>query len=183
MVYDPVIQGQRRWFGVSGRLYKRNLLFYDLETDSLWSQLLSRAVTGPLAGTALNSLPAENTTWSAWKTEHPRTLLLSAPASGLNYKEDPYAAYPLRRDPALLVSVRGKSKIFPFAELKKQPNKDPAGLSDRVGGQTITIVYDGLSNSAFVQAEEGSAVVFFEGFFDDLKAFYPEAEIYQPQKK
>ena len=65
MVYDPVISGRRYDFGVSGLLYKRNLLLFDRQSGSLWSQLLSEAVTGPLAGARLKVLPAENTTWDA----------------------------------------------------------------------------------------------------------------------
>jgi hypothetical protein len=64
MVYDPLVAGQRHTFGVSGLLYKNNLLFYDHETDSLWSQLGGQAVTGPLAGTSLHLLPTTLTTWA-----------------------------------------------------------------------------------------------------------------------
>lgn len=34
-------------FGVSGLLYNSNLLLYDRETDSLWSQMYEESVTGP----------------------------------------------------------------------------------------------------------------------------------------
>ena len=56
-----MIEGRRYYFSVSGLLYKRNALFYDRETLSLWSQLLSQAVTGPMTGDRLAALPAVDT--------------------------------------------------------------------------------------------------------------------------
>ncbi len=155
------------------------MLFYDLETGSLWSQLLSDAVTGPLAGKSLKVLPAENTTWGAWKTVHPDTQVLSFETGfHLDYREDPYAAYPLSRAPALLVASRGSVKIYPFSELKKGTSP----LVDTVGGREITITYDRLTQTAHVenQPAEVSASV---AFLDDLKAFYHGAEIYRRPRR
>ena len=53
---------------------------YDRQTRSLWSQLLGTAVAGPLTGHGLEVIPAEVTTWSAWKERHPETLVLRKPA-------------------------------------------------------------------------------------------------------
>jgi hypothetical protein len=154
VVYDARILGARRWFGVSGRLYKRNLLFYDRRTDSLWSQLLSQAVTGALAGTPIRPLSTEQTTWSAWRARHTDTLVLSPPATRFEYGKDPYAGYPLHRDTALLISAGAKRKIYPLSEIKRQI--DAAGTSevlDRIGGETITVVYDGRAQSAYVRSK------------------------------
>jgi Protein of unknown function (DUF3179) len=113
-----VIEGRRHTFGVSGLLYQRNLIFYDADTGSLWSQLLSQAVTGPLAGAKPKMLPAVNSTWGAWKRAHPDTLVLSfVTGYQRNYREDPYASYPLPGTPALLVLFGGSAKIYPFSEL------------------------------------------------------------------
>lgn len=61
----------------------RNLVMYDRRTGSYWSQLLARAICGPEAGTDLAVLPAETTTWGAWRAAHPETdVLLPAPRSG-----------------------------------------------------------------------------------------------------
>ena len=61
---------------MSGKLIKNALVMYDRETDSLWSQFIGEAVAGPLAGTKLDLVPAQMTTWSDWKTRHPNTLVL-----------------------------------------------------------------------------------------------------------
>jgi len=180
VVYDPVIKGRRHWFGVTGRLYKHNLLFYDRETDSLWSQLLSQAVTGPLAGTRLSLFAAENTTWVAWKAEHPETLVLSVPAEhAFEYTQDPYADYPLVRTPALLVTTAGAAKIYPFSELRKQPKGSSARIDDRVGGRAVTIIYDRFSDSARVETDTRSTITSVQAFLGELEAFYPQAVIYR----
>ena len=49
---------------------------YDRDTGSLWSQVIGRAVAGPLAGQLLEELPSQLTNWGDWKTRHPETLAL-----------------------------------------------------------------------------------------------------------
>ncbi len=179
-----MIRGRRYEFGVSGLLYKSNLLFYDRQSDSLWSQLLSEAVTGPLAGTRLAILPAENTAWDAWLRAHPNTLVLSFKTGySRNYNEDLYATYPLSRKPALLVSAAGITRIYPFSELKRA--RSP--LIDHFAGHAVTIVFDRRSQTARVDTappeEVTYEVTYFVSFFDDLKVFYPRAEVYRARSK
>jgi hypothetical protein len=64
-------------FGVSGYLHKANLVMFDRNTGSLWSQLLAGAVTGRLRGSELRRVPLVQTTWAEWKEAHPDTLVLS----------------------------------------------------------------------------------------------------------
>lgn len=161
---------------MTGLLYKRNLLFYDRQTDSLWSQLLAQAVTGPLAGTRLHVLPAENTTWGEWKQTHPKSRVLSFATGHLrNYDLDPYADVPLSRNPALLVLAGEKAKIYPFSELKKTPSP----VLDRVGDHAVKIIFVAGSDTARVESDDPAAVTSFVAFFGDLKAFYPSAKLYR----
>jgi hypothetical protein len=180
VVYDPVIEGRRYQFFVSGLLYKRNVLFYDRQTESLWSQLLSQAVTGPMTGARLAMLPAEDTTWEAWKAEHPEARVLSLVTGyDLDYGHDPYAAYPLDRSPALLVADGGAIHIYPFLELRKAGSP----LTEEVGGERVTIVFDREAETARVEGNRATAVTWFVGFLDDLKNFYPEAKIYRAKRR
>jgi len=64
-------------FGVSGLLYNSDVLLYDRNTQSLWSQIMGQAVSGPLAGERLTPLAISHTTWRAWLGEHPDTSVLS----------------------------------------------------------------------------------------------------------
>ncbi len=175
-----MIGGRRYEFGVSGLLYKRNLLLFDRQTDSLWSQLLAEAVTGPLAGTHLLVLPAENTTWEDWKNAHPETRVLSLVTGSLrNYKEDPYAHYPFPRHPALLILAGGKTKIYPFSELRK----DRTPVVDELGGIRVSIAFDRRSRTAEVKSNDSTDVTSIVAFLDDLKAFHPEAQMYKAQRR
>ncbi len=44
-------------------LYKANVLMYDRQTESLWSQIRREAVAGPITGEKLKVLPSTLTTW------------------------------------------------------------------------------------------------------------------------
>ena len=49
--------GRDLTFGVSGLLYNSDMLLYDRETESLWSQIKKQAITGPMKGHRLSALP------------------------------------------------------------------------------------------------------------------------------
>jgi hypothetical protein len=176
VVYDPVINGRRYNFGVSGLLYKRNLLLFDRQTGSLWSQLLSEAVTGPLAGSRLKVLPAVNTTWSAWKQAHSETRVLSfATGHRRNYREDPYSGFRFPRRPALLIVAGDQRKVYPFSELMNA--KSP--VIDRLGDYEVRIRFDSPSRSIEIDGTGPGSVTSIPAYLDDLKAFFPEAELYK----
>lgn len=176
VVYDPRVDGQRHSFGVSGRLYKRNLLLYDHETDSLWSQLAGKAVTGPLAGTSLRLLPVTETTWSRWKGEHPATLVLSFQTGfQRDYSRDPYRDWQLDRRLSLVLSYKGVTTIYPYSELKKA--RPP--LKDELAALPITIVFDPKNQVVTVRSSGEEQLPHFVCFFADAKSFFPEAHVFK----
>ena len=176
LVYDPHVGDRRHTFGVSGLLYKRNLLLYDHETDSLWSQLGGKAVTGPLTGTSLRLLPASVTTWAQWRQEHPDTEVLSFQTGyHRNYSADPYRDWALDRRLALVVSVPGAVRIYPYAELKK----GGAILKDALAGKEVIIAFDARNETATLRGAEGEPLPHFVAFLADAKAFYPDAHIFK----
>jgi hypothetical protein len=94
------VRGQRFAVGMSGLLYDSNLLMYDRQPgakgESLWSQLLFRAVAGPAAadGLALDLLPISVETWADWRREHPETTVLASDLEmAERYASDPYTNY------------------------------------------------------------------------------------------
>ena len=155
------------------------MVLYDRQTYSLWSQLLSEAVTGPMTGTSIRVLPiAVNTTWAAWVKAHAETLVLSFHTGyRRNYNMDHYANWNFPRRPALVVSAGGSTKIYPYSRLDKAQRE----LLDELGGQTIHIIYDRQARSARVEGGEG--VVWFESYLDDARKFYPKATVYRERKK
>ena len=107
VVFDALMGGKRTFFGVSGLLYNSDVLLFDRHTESLFSQLLFEAITGPLRGTELRTIPASTTTWKVWKSLHPDTQALSRvqPPYLVDYGTDPYALY--RRSRLTMFPVRG----------------------------------------------------------------------------
>lgn len=180
IVYDPRIGSQRYIFGVSGLLYKRNLLLYDRETQSLWSQLAGVAVTGPMVGTFLRHLPATETTWAHWKNEHPQALVLSFHTGyRRDYSEDPYRNWPIDRRPALVVQNREVAKIYPFSQLRKALKNADGPFVDNFDGLKISIFFDSKSQTAVVKGPQGEPVSHFVAFLADARAFYPRALIFK----
>lgn len=104
-VFDRRVEGETLTFGVSGLLYQSNLLLYDRHNtrapdgatvESLWSQLLGRAVSGPHAtrGTTLALVPFALCRWRDWVAAHPQTTVLAPIASEADrYGRDVYATY------------------------------------------------------------------------------------------
>lgn len=93
-VFERVINGQEIEFGTSGKLYNSNLLMYDRFTESYWSQSLGMAVTGPLSGYNLKTIPFDLITWGDWKKLHSDTLVLTTDTGHIrSYATDPYGNY------------------------------------------------------------------------------------------
>ncbi len=81
-------------FAVSGLLFNSDVLLYDRGTESLWSQLMFQAVSGPLKGQRLRRLPISHTSWADWRRRHPGSEVLSRDTGfERDYHRDPYAGY------------------------------------------------------------------------------------------
>lgn len=91
IVFDRNVDGQLLSFGVSGRLYRNDLVMQDRGTDTLWSQILGEAIWGQLHGSVLDIVPATTTTWGKWKAAHPSTQALARPDT---FPESRYEVYP-----------------------------------------------------------------------------------------
>lgn len=192
MAFDPVINGKPFTFGVSGLLYNSDVLMYDHQTESLWSQIKQEAVTGSMMGTPLRSIFMIHTTWLEWKKEHPETLVLSTD-TGYNrdYGQDPYSGY--AQSARLYFSVRnenkeyhpkewvigitlnGKSKAYPFSELAKQSKV----FNDSINGEEIQVRYNDESKTAFITDSKGKPLPSIVGFWFAWYAFHPETQIFQ----
>ncbi|MEX0764161.1 MAG: DUF3179 domain-containing protein [Nitrosopumilaceae archaeon] len=93
-VFDRKINGIETEFGTSGKLYNSNLVMYDRNTDSQWSQALGKAITGELAGYELKRIPFDVVKWSDWKSLYPDSLVLTTDTGQIRpYGSDPYGDY------------------------------------------------------------------------------------------
>jgi hypothetical protein len=194
IVYDPEDRGSKLTFGVSGKIYKSNLLMYDRGTGSLWSQMLQRAITGPLMGAVPTMLPAEHSTWERWRMEHPNTLVLSLDTGfKRDYGLDPYREYVEDGRPTLLSSrdskktegkigpmepvlglnIGGIQKAYPFSLLKKKPEQ----FADHVGDTTLGIHFDRASKTAYVTTEAGEVLPSITVYWFAWQSFYPQTQV------
>ena len=108
-------------FGSSGFLYRSNKLMFDRKTNSLWNQFTGKPVVGPLVGSGfeLKQRPVVITTWAAWKTQNPLTLVLALDTgydrdygSGVVYKD--YFASDELMFPVQVDQTRQKAKEYVF---------------------------------------------------------------------
>ena len=186
------LHGKATTFGVSGLLYNSDLLLYDRETESLWSQILAAAISGPLRGEVLRPLPVEHTTWQDWRKRHPDTQVLSTD-TGYNrdYRRSPYAGYetsdglyfPVSRlDPryhpkeqVIGVDIDGHFKVYPFIELARNDGE----VSDEINGRKITVRFDKTHRSARVLGTvEGKPLPAVTGFWFAWMAFHPDSRVF-----
>jgi len=79
-------------FGVSGLLYNSNLIMYDRLTDSYWSQMLLKCVSGRLKGTVPETQTIIETRFATAKSLFPQLKVLSN-ATGV-YDAVQYSIYP-----------------------------------------------------------------------------------------
>ena len=92
--WDREIRGNLTTFGVSGLLYNSNIIPYDRETDSNWSQMLLKSVNGELKGTPAVTFNLFETRWDTWKSMYPETKVLSSETGhSRNYSRYPYGDY------------------------------------------------------------------------------------------
>lgn len=196
VAFDPVINGQRYIFGVSGLLYDSDVLLYDKKTESLWSQLMSQAIAGELVQKKLDSIPLINTTWKDWRSRHPETMVLSLNTGyRRDYKRDPYIDY--RKEPHTMFPVQFRSKgyhpkelvlginvgshykAYPFSELSKSNGT----IQDRIGFETVYIKYDKDSNSAYAANPACETIPAVTLFWFAWYTFNPDTVVYKHDSK
>lgn len=64
-------------FGVSGLLFRNNMILYDRQSASRYSQMQMRGVNGPMAHTPMEIIPLVETTWKTWKSMYPGSEVLT----------------------------------------------------------------------------------------------------------
>lgn len=193
--FDPVVNGRPVTFGVSGLLYQSDLVMYDHQTESLWSQISMEAIAGPMTGAKLKHIFLEHTTWSEWRAAHPTTLVLSTNTGHLrNYGRDPYAGYARRRDLMFNVThfdptyhpkewvlgleVDGVFKAYPFVELQKLHKP----LADRVNGQRVLVHFNPQALSALATDADGTPMPSVTAFWFAWYAFHPDTQVFKVSK-
>lgn len=190
IAFKARVNDQALEFGVSGLLYNSDVLLYDWQTESLWSQIESQAVTGPAAGQKLSIIPTSFMTWQEWKERFPKTLILTTETGfSVNYNQKAYLGYEaspklffpvahkskrLKKKARVLgLEVNGKYKAYPLATLAKKtlPYKDV------FEGKTIWVQYEGDTRSAYLTDENGAEIPTVSLYWFAWYAFHPETTV------
>jgi len=186
-VYSRRIAGQTYRFGVSGLLYNSNVLMYDRQTESLWSQILRQAVTGPLAGTRLETLPSTMTTWKQWQKKYPQSEVLSLNTGyRRNYDRDPYEDYyrsrsglfgflksgPGEEDKELVVGIEagGEAVAYPLAQLRRVQR-----IETKLAGKELALRFR-VEDDRITATLGDEEVPHLVTYWFVWKSFYPETE-------
>lgn len=190
MVFDRTQGGRVLEFGVSGLLYQSDVLMYDRQTESLWSQMEMAAVSGPQVGQKLRLLASQHMTWRAWKKEFPAGSVLSTDTGfDRDYDRQPYDGY--ERNPGTVFPVKitrtelptkawiagvvmnGAARAYPHDRLP-----DGVEVEDTVGGSTLRVRYDRGSRRLTVIDAEGAAVPYVSAYWFAWQAFHPDTTLW-----
>ena len=192
-MYDRRVGEQTLSFGVSGRLYHSNLLLYDRQTESLWSQITAEAVAGRLTGTKLDTVPFMLTTWKAWQQCHPHSLVLAerrVPAffSALGQvfhiliapvhverRQTSSGTHPSLTDMVLGVTVGDDKKAYPLDTLARRA---VPFFPDLIGDTAVRIFFVPPSGFAYAETSEGKRLPSVVTYRATWFAFFPHSQLY-----
>jgi len=194
MAFDAEMGRHTLSFGVSGLLYQSDILLYDRQTNSLWSQVLSKSINGPMEGRKLTQLAISHTTWKDWKKRHPKTQVMSLETGyARDYSRSPYLGYESSnrlyfqvnhkapasyhpKEQILGIEVNGQFKAYPFKELSM---KGEAKFEDNFAGQHLIIHWNSLARSAYITDKKNNEQVTTRAFWFAWYTFHPETSIFR----
>jgi len=193
VVYDRRVGEQTLSFGVSGRLYNSNLLLYDRQTESLWSQITAEAVAGWMTGAKLNTVPFAITTWQQWQQQHPHSLVLGGRSTPAFFSElgkalqavippwgrSPQTTSPQSQTPlaemVLGVTVGEEKKAYPLDELMRTASPF---LIDQLGGEEVRLFFTPQSAFAYAENSRGERLASLMTYRATWFAFPPHSQLY-----
>jgi hypothetical protein len=193
MVFNATVEGVDRQFGVSGLLYNSDMLLYDRESLSLWSQIMMQSISGPLKGVALTPLAVANTSWSDWQARYPKTQVLSRDTGySRDYDRSPYPGYnedstimfPVNNLAAAVyhpkelvigLQIGNRFKAYPFSELAKSAKKS---LQDIVNNERVIVSFDANHRTGAVYDQNGKEIPTVISFWFAWIAFHPDSDVY-----
>jgi hypothetical protein len=142
--WNRIVNSKKTTFGVSGLLYNSNIIPYDRETDSNWSQLLLQSVNGTLSGATAHTYNLVETTWGTWKQLFPATKVVSTQTGhNRNYGTYPYGNY-----------KSTNSLIFPVANEDDRLHKKERVLAVFIEENVKAYRFDSFENALSLVNDE-----------------------------
>lgn len=139
--WDRKINGEVTEFGVSGLLYNSNVIPFDRNTDSYWSQMGLKCIRGALQGQKVTTVPVIETTWATWKEMYPTTKVISSQTgyyssynnypyvrNGQDYRESDYLIFPVTNNDNRMrakekvhgIIIDESSKAYPISSFNRE---------------------------------------------------------------
>ncbi len=207
-MHGRTVNGEAIVFGNAGGLYKNAMTWWDHRTESIWSQPIGEALSGPMKGTKLDLLPFQLTTWENWRSAHPQTQVMKDP-SGLigGFRER------FNENFVIGVTVAGQAKAYPYHEVASRrlvedqlgdlpilvwaQDDDYRVFLRRVEQEVLHFEWNegnlvdketgtrwdprlGLARNGEYEGQALQQIPSFSSFASSWKDFYPEGEIYPP---
>ncbi|GAB1855169.1 DUF3179 domain-containing protein [Flavobacteriaceae bacterium MHTCC 0001] len=186
--WESKSNNSRTTFGVSGLLYNANLILYDRNTDSNWSQLLLECVNGQLSGDKPKLYSVIETNWKTWKTLYPNSQVLNTQTGfSRTYGTSPYGDYAVNNSrfifrPSITNSaLPNKQRVYAIIEDEKSKVYQFSGfengniIRDTFGGTNYLIAGNESIMNGF-KLEGDLANLTFEYSFSSTEAFFSDNE-------
>lgn len=157
IVHSRLVDGKELTFRCAG-LWRKNMLFADEESGSIWSQLVGKAVSGPRKGTTLKPVASAVMGWTAWRELHPETRVMIRPKTA-----DQFRCAPEHLTPSGLalgvIDGAGTTRVWPLKELSAA-----TVVNAYVGEEPVVIAYDPARQAVFVHSRlvRGHELTFHE---------------------
>jgi hypothetical protein len=192
IVFDAQVDGEPLQFGVSGLIHESNFLLYDRASESLWSQLLGQAISGPKRGTRLRRIRARQEAMAVWRQRHPGTRVLERPLpKRIDYRYSRFHDYWISEKIPFPVSLRDdrfhpKAGVLGVvignrARAYLGPVLTEAGgrIVDEFEGHRIRVSYDVAASSFSWEIPDEVEVT--DAYWFAWKTFHRETEVWQPE--
>jgi hypothetical protein len=179
LTFDRAPQGGVE-FGVSGLLYRNNLIMYDRTegAESLWPQMARGGRCGPADGTELQMVGATEMTLDGWRRLHGNTLIVTTNTGwDRDYGSEfyPYGQYDDPDNEQLLFTVSEP------IDRRHPPKERALGVPSQNGTGGLAFVYETLRSlgpkAAIGEEVDGEPfVVFWDEEKEGAMAYRPTVE-------
>lgn len=183
IVYARRVWGQELTFDAGEGWINNNLLIVDRETNSVWSQIDGKAISGPQKGTTLRVIPSIQATWLYWKTLHPQTkVMVDLGSIGVGYyyrsRMPGQSAIGVRTGEhvtgrlGLGVAINDEARFFPFLRLMQTKKL----ITVTLGGEEITVHHDKEGLTVWATDQDGDLLPGVLVYNRNWLAFHPKSK-------
>jgi hypothetical protein len=201
VAFERTVGGDTLEFGVSGLLYNSNLLMYDRREggagESLWSQLLGRAIAGPAAADdrQLTMINTALVAWEDWLDAHPDTTVVDRdPKMIKRYKKTSYDFYfqsarlrfpvdplppeggPRAKDRVVVVITDRTRAVYALAGIARRAGAD-GSYQATLDGTAVQFRYRADPETVAVNAGGDTPIRAIHSFWFAWHAMHPDDEL------